>query len=140
MRRLRGPYGTWGYRSPEQAKPPYVVDTRADVWAFGAICIDVVCGSTGGLVRQADPDFLEEMEPWQISAHLPPDCDETLQLLILCCCQPNPNNRPSWEGIREVLAGLDGDDGGESADWGYCSEGGATDDRGPVFSPPGSPS
>ncbi|MCZ6599024.1 MAG: serine/threonine-protein kinase, partial [Planctomycetota bacterium] len=37
--------GTWLYMSPEQADPKGDVDTRADVWALGAMLHELLCGA-----------------------------------------------------------------------------------------------
>ncbi|HEV2350942.1 MAG TPA: protein kinase [Terriglobia bacterium] len=101
--------GTAAYMSPEQAKGKKV-DRRADIWAFGCVCYEMLTGkkifegeTTSDVlaaVIRADPD-------WNV---LPADTPPSIRHLLVRCLQKDPKQRLRDIGdaritIEETLSG-----------------------------------
>ncbi|MEM7785035.1 MAG: protein kinase, partial [Planctomycetota bacterium] len=82
--------GTPGYMSPEQAVG-HQVDTRSDVFALGAILLQILTGTTPNrLANSSDGNRLNEVQ-----SHLhKSDTDPLLAQLVRECLDPNPDRRP----------------------------------------------
>ena len=105
--------GTLKYMAPEQAEPPYQVDSRADLFAFGVMAYELLSG--GRLPASSLVDFLkthvlprvpisEIVPPSQFCTAIPPSLDRiVLQLLSY-----NPGDRPGTAAeVLDVLRGVD---------------------------------
>ena len=100
--------GTPHYMAPEQAegKP---VDARADVFAFGIVLYEMVCGQRpfrGDTTLAMLANILQATpEP---PRHLRRDLPKLLEQLILRCLEKNPDARfdSGWE-LREAFRGLE---------------------------------
>ncbi len=84
--------GTAAYMSPEQAsgKP---VDKRADIWAFGALCLEMLSGRP---IFAADsvPETLAEVIKSEIDfSDLPGDCPASIGRLLRRCLDRDPRQR-----------------------------------------------
>ena len=96
--------GTAAYMSPEQARGA-AVDARADIWAFGCIAYELLCGSrpfdeptandTIAAVLRADPDWpaLDRAAPAPLAA------------LIRRCLEKDPARR--WRSAGDLRLLLD---------------------------------
>lgn len=84
--------GTPAYMSPEQARGE-VVDKRTDVWAFGCVLFELVCGNRafgGKTVVDIIATVLTHEPDWsQLPAQTPPRLRALLQKLL----RKNPHNR-----------------------------------------------
>ncbi len=74
--------GTAAYMSPEQAKGK-VVDKRADIWAFGAVLYEMLCGKRafpGNDVSEVLAGILKDEPRWDaLPAELPPSIRRLLR-------------------------------------------------------------
>ncbi|KAL3690159.1 hypothetical protein R1sor_016468 [Riccia sorocarpa] len=110
--------GTYGYIAPEVAMTgKYTV--KSDVFSFGAVCLEVVCGrkvydesypleenllvdfvwrklSEGDLLSVVDRRLEGEFEIEEVKVVL---------LLGLLCSHPKPSERPTMQRVTEILAG-----------------------------------
>ena len=101
--------GTLKYMAPEQAEPPYQIDSRADLFAFGVVAYELISG--GRLPASSLVDFLKTkraprvpiadlVPPSRFCAAIPPALDQiVLQLLSY-----NRNDRPAT--ASEILNSL----------------------------------
>jgi serine/threonine-protein kinase len=97
--------GTAAYMSPEQARGK-AVDTRADVWAYGAVLFEMLSGRRPfdgeditevlGAVVRLDPDWN------QLPAGTPP----RIRSLLRACLQKNPRQRLAH--VQDARLMLDG--------------------------------
>ncbi|KAG0603070.1 hypothetical protein M758_10G064000 [Ceratodon purpureus] len=111
--------GTFGYIAPEAAGSGKFTD-KTDVFAFGAVCLELACGRKAydGSVKNYDDLILVDMV-WR---HLNEDdllgvADPLLQdqfdveqmykvlKLGLLCSHPDPSSRPTMRQVEQVLAG-----------------------------------
>lgn len=84
--------GTAGYMSPEQARGKSV-DKRADIWAFGAVLFECLCGHRafkGDTPMDALVAILEKEPPWSL---LPDRTPDRLRSLIARCLEKDARKR-----------------------------------------------
>jgi serine/threonine-protein kinase len=84
------------YTAPEQLRHPASVDVRADVWALGAICYELLAGrppfqaeSSIALLAMIAADAPQPLSV--VVPHAPPVLEE----LVLACLNKDPVQRPS---------------------------------------------
>ena len=97
--------GTAAYMSPEQARGK-VVDARADIWAFGVVLYEMLCGARAfdgedatevlGAVVRLEPNL----------ALLPPHVPSCIRQVIRACLQKNVKQRLAH--MQDVRLALDG--------------------------------
>ncbi len=101
-----GTLGTPHYISPEQARDPSSVDSRADVWSFGATLFHAVCGQPpfGG-------ESMAEVLSGVLHARIPdpqslrPQLSRGLALVLRKCLSRDVSRR--YANPRELLADLE---------------------------------
>jgi Tol biopolymer transport system component len=101
--------GTAAYMSPEQARGQ-TVDTRADVWAFGVVLFEMVCGKRlfyGKTVSDTLASVLKIEPDWN---DLPDETPPGVRRLLRRCLAKEPEDRlhhiaDARIEIREALAG-----------------------------------
>jgi serine/threonine protein kinase/Tol biopolymer transport system component len=101
--------GTAAYMSPEQARG-YPADTRADVWAFGVVLFEMLCGKrlfTGKTVSDTLASVLKIEPDWK---DLPDETPSAVRRLLRRCLAKEPEDRlhhiaDARIEIRDVLAG-----------------------------------
>lgn len=84
------------YTAPEQLRHPAAVDARADLWALGAICYELLVGRAP--FRAENPVTLLSMiaaDPPTPPGSLRHDVPESLEHLVLDCLAKDPAQRPS---------------------------------------------
>lgn len=84
------------YTAPEQLRHPATVDARADLWALGAICYELLVGRAP--FRAENPVTLLSMiaaDPPTPPGSLRHDVPESLEHLVLDCLAKDPGQRPS---------------------------------------------
>jgi serine/threonine protein kinase len=95
--------GTPGYMPPEQMRSQDV-DLRADIYAFGTVLYEMLCGHRPFITKDEEQLLAERLEgPKALTrtAGIPAQ----LEQLVSQCLQPNPDNRP--QSIKDVLAALE---------------------------------
>ncbi len=84
--------GTVSYMAPEQARGS-AVDKRADIWAFGAVCFEMLTGRqlfAAETVSDTLAAVLRQEIDWQ---QLPPDTPAEVRRLLRRCLERDPRNR-----------------------------------------------
>jgi Tol biopolymer transport system component len=84
--------GTPAYMSPEQARG-LPVDKRADIWAFGCLLYEMLCGRpvfTGDTPSDVLAAVLRQPPEWSILPHSTP---ASLRRLLHRCLEQNPKRR-----------------------------------------------
>jgi len=107
--------GTAAYMSPEQARGK-VVDTRADIWAFGCVVFEMLTGQRpfeGELISDVLASVLKTDPNWPA---LPVDTPAALQRLLRRCLEKDPRRRLQAIGearvqIDDLLSGASDADG-----------------------------
>ena len=103
--------GTIGYMSPEQTrgKP---LDKRADIWAFGCVLYEMLCGQRpflGDTASDTMAAVLERTPAWHV---LPGGTPSSTHRLLRRCLEKDPRRR-----LRDIGdARLDIDGGGDETD------------------------
>ncbi|KAL3693948.1 hypothetical protein R1sor_007599 [Riccia sorocarpa] len=110
--------GTYGFIAPEVAMTgKYTV--KSDVFSFGAVCLEVVCGrrvydKTYPLDETLLVDFVWEklsqgellsVVDRRLEGEFKVEEVETVLLLGLLCSHPKPGERPTMQRVSEILAG-----------------------------------
>ena len=106
-------WGTPPYMSPEQWLEFENIDTRSDIYSFGCVLYEMVCGIKPFTVPDTvHPDariffykkkHIEELPLQPISIR--PDCPLPLNALILKCLEKDPNKRyRNFKILRDELA------------------------------------
>lgn len=101
--------GTASYMSPEQARGK-AADTRADIWAFGAVVFELVTGRqafAGETVTDLLASVIKSDPDWSA---LPPSTPDQLRFLLQKCLQKDSRRRLQHIGdariaIEDILAG-----------------------------------
>ena len=84
--------GTIGYMSPEQTRGQ-PTDTRTDIWAFGCIFYEMLCGQrpfAGDTRSDTMAAVLDRTPPWHA---LPADTPSSVRRLLLWCLDKDPRRR-----------------------------------------------
>ncbi|KAF7804147.1 putative L-type lectin-domain containing receptor kinase S.5 [Senna tora] len=112
--------GTPGYMAPETFLTGRAT-VETDVYAFGVVVLEVVCGTRrGNLYTQMD-DYRNSIVYWvwelygkgkilaavdnRIRKEIKEEEVEDVLVLGLACCHPNPHHRPSMRTVMQVLTG-----------------------------------
>ena len=98
--------GTASYMSPEQAKGR-AVDKRADIWAFGAVCYEMLTGKApfpGETMTDVIAAVVTREPDWTL---LPKTTPPAVRRLIARCLEKDPKQR--LRDIGEVRLALAGD-------------------------------
>jgi len=94
--------GTKGYMAPEQARGE-TVDARADVFSFGCVLYEILCGKSafsGGNALGRSVAILSE-EPPRLKERVPSSVPRELDELVHRSLMKDPGGRPS--SMKEVL-------------------------------------
>jgi Tol biopolymer transport system component len=102
--------GTAAYMSPEQAKGK-AVDRRADIWAFGAVLMEMLTGRqtfAGETVSETLASVMKDEPDWSA---LPPSTSARVRELLLRCLVKDPKQRLRDIGearlrIQEEMSGV----------------------------------
>lgn len=111
--------GTYGYIAPEAAGTGKFTD-KTDVFAFGAVCLEVACGRKAydGTVTDYDDlilvdlvwrrvnegDLLNGVDPLLLDQYDVEQMYVVLKLGLLCS-HPDPGSRPTMRQVEQMLAG-----------------------------------
>jgi len=112
--------GTPGYMAPETFLTGRAT-VETDVYAFGVLVLEVVCGKRPGNVYAQD-DYKNSIVYWVWDLHgkgkvvggvdgrlkkeeIKEEEVECVLVLGLACCHPNPHQRPSMRSVLQVLNG-----------------------------------
>ena len=107
--------GTPPYIAPERMKPGMHIDGRADIYALGAVCFNLLTGEQafdGDTALDIAYKAMHE-EPRRPSEHTAQTIPPALDDLVLKCLARDPDERPST--IESLLASLE--DVARSAPW-----------------------
>ena len=98
--------GTAAYMSPEQArgKP---VDTRADIWAFGAVLFEMLAGQRAFAGEDVTVTLARVVEREPNFDAIPPSVPAHVRHAVQLCLRKDPNRRVS--DIRDVRLVLEGE-------------------------------
>jgi serine/threonine-protein kinase len=99
--------GRPAYTSPEQAGADPNVDYRADIYSFGCVAYEMLCGEspfTGRLVQEMVAAHITQI-PVSITSRRA-NVPEPLASPVMRCLEKRPDDRP--QAATEVLAALDG--------------------------------
>ncbi len=94
--------GTAGYMSPEQARGQ-ATDRRADIWAFGAILFEMLCGRrafAGQTVSDTLARVLEREPEWE---SLPKNTPQPMRNLVERCMEKNVGRRLQAIGEARIV-------------------------------------
>ena len=97
--------GTAAYMSPEQARGT-AIDKRADIWGFGCVFYEMVCGTRafpGHHLSDVLASVMAREPDWAL---LPPDLSPVLVTFLTRCLQKDPKQRV--HDIADVRLALDG--------------------------------
>jgi hypothetical protein len=96
--------GTPGYISPEQARGKSDVDHRTDVYAFGCMAYEMLCGRLPFVAESAMDVVLKHLTemPEPPRSHWP-DIPAQLNDLLLQMLDKDPSRRPSLTDFRTVM-------------------------------------
>jgi len=112
--------GTPYYMAPEQAEDPHTVDTRADVYSFGATFYHALTGVTPFIGNTAfSVLFKHKTEPLIPPRARNPLLSEHLSQFLERCLAKNPNDR--FQSFAEVRRFLDTGPG-EPSPWEACED------------------
>ncbi|KAK7278815.1 hypothetical protein RJT34_23853 [Clitoria ternatea] len=120
LKEIRKSTGTPGYMAPETFLTGRAT-VESDVYAFGVLVLEVVCGRRPGNVHAQD-DYKNSIVYWVWELYgngeIVDTVDERLKneeikeeevegmlVLGLACCHPNPHQRPSMRTALQVLNG-----------------------------------
>ncbi|MFN8577739.1 MAG: protein kinase [Candidatus Sericytochromatia bacterium] len=97
--------GTLGYISPEQLHNSKGVDTRADIFSFGAMMYEIYTKKLpfdGGTVGSTILKIMTEnpVPPKKIN----PDIDDDIEKIIMKCLEKDPNTR--YQKLKDVVQEL----------------------------------
>ncbi|KAL3689500.1 hypothetical protein R1sor_015809 [Riccia sorocarpa] len=112
--------GTYGFIAPEVSYTgKYTV--KSDVFSFGAVCLEVVCGRrvyddsypvdetllVDFVWRKLSEDQLLSVVDRRLEGEFEIDHEEVQAVLLLglLCSHPKPDERPTMQGVMEILAG-----------------------------------
>ncbi|KAK7355098.1 hypothetical protein VNO80_14343 [Phaseolus coccineus] len=112
--------GTPGYMAPETFLTGRAT-VETDVYAFGVLVLEIVCGKRPGNVY-AEDDYKNSIVYWVWDLHgkgkvvgcvdgrlkkeeIKEEEVECVLVLGLACCHPNPHQRPSMRTVLQVLNG-----------------------------------
>ena len=96
--------GTLEYMAPEQARGA-TVDHRADMYAFGLILRDMLCGRRQMANTTAVAELMDRMHRAPASPRtIDPSIPESIDALVTRCLQPDPEAR--YPRMADVLAEL----------------------------------
>ena len=84
--------GTAGYMSPEQVKEK-AVDERADIWAFGCVCYEMLAGHTAFAAETVAETFVAILEHEPDWTRLPTGLPSRVSDLLRRCLQKDPRAR-----------------------------------------------
>jgi eukaryotic-like serine/threonine-protein kinase len=97
--------GTPSYMSPEQCRGSGPIDLRSDVYSFGCILFELLCGRPPFLSQGMDELIMAHIsKPPPDPAALSPGLQPWLRQLVLACLAKDPEARP--QSMSEVLDGL----------------------------------
>ncbi|KAL2326912.1 hypothetical protein Fmac_020339 [Flemingia macrophylla] len=113
--------GTPGYMAPETFLTGRAT-VETDVYAFGVLVLEVVCGRRPGNYVYAQDDYKNSIVYWVWEMHgkgkivgavdgrlkkeeIMEEEVECVLVLGLACCHPNPHHRPSMRTVLQVLNG-----------------------------------
>ena len=98
--------GTPAYMAPEQGVGDPSTDHRADLYAFGCLAYELLCGETPFHARPIHQTFLAHVNEAPVPiASRRADCPPGLAQIVMRCLEKDPGRRP--QDAREVLAALD---------------------------------
>jgi hypothetical protein len=96
--------GSPNYMAPEQIRAPLLVDQRADIWALGAILLELLTGRRafpGESITAVYTRVLEgEPDLHETAAELP----AALRTVVLRCLEKDPNGR--FQTVNELATAL----------------------------------
>lgn len=112
--------GTPGYMAPETFLTGRAT-VETDVYAFGVVVLEVVCGMRRGNLYAQKDDYKNSIVYWvwelygqgkllaavdnRIRKEINEEEVEHVLVLGLACCHPNPHHRPSTRTVMQVLSG-----------------------------------
>jgi serine/threonine-protein kinase len=96
--------GTPGYISPEQARGKSDVDHRTDVYAFGCMAYEMLCGRLPFIAESAMDVVLKHLTEMPVPPRQHwPDIPPQLNDLLLRMLEKDPGKRPSLTDFRTVM-------------------------------------
>lgn len=98
--------GTPAYMSPEQAIADPATDARADIYAFGCVAYELLCGDPPFHGRPIYKLLAAHMSEQPVDiAKLRPECPPALATFVMRCLEKDPDLRP--QSAAEVHAALE---------------------------------
>ena len=81
---------------------------KADIYSFAIVMYEIITRQTPyqGIAASEIKDMVLEIEQRPNLEFVPPNCPEGLKRLMLLCWRTDPNRRPSFSAIVDILSSI----------------------------------
>ncbi|GLC40749.1 hypothetical protein PLESTB_000026500 [Pleodorina starrii] len=102
---LTGETGTYFYMAPEVMRHE-VYDTKADVWSWGVLLSEcITCAMPYGHTYMTPVQVAQAVSAEELAPVVPGNIHEEVQLVLRLACQFDPEMRPDFASLADMLGG-----------------------------------